>query len=54
MNFIDRISKTNNKFSGIIQLNFKNNQNQNLEIMTYDENQHNNFVQKISKFIPKK
>jgi len=51
---MDRVSKTNGKFLGIIQLNYKITQNQSLEIMTYDELQHNNFVKKIIKFIPRK
>lgn len=53
-NFIEQISNNNNKFSGIIKLILNNNSNQSLEIMTYEEAQHNSFIKKISKFIQKK
>lgn len=54
LNFIDQTSKNNNKFSGIIKLSFKNNPNEGLEIMTYNEAQHNDFINKISNYVPRK
>ena len=54
LNFIVQLSKNNNKFSGIIKLNLKNNSNEGLEIMTYNETQHNDFINNISSYIPRK